>query len=100
MENLSNPPESEDVVVFKRSHFYSILVVFAFAAGILIGYLAWGRDVPVTQVVAAPAQAVPAAATVQPDTPSFTRYDIPTEGFPSIGPEDAEIVLVEFGDFQ
>jgi len=73
------------------------MVVFAFAAGILIGYLAWGRDVPVQQVVAAPAQAPAVAATAQ---PSFTRYDIPTEGFPSIGPEDAEIVLVEFGDFQ
>jgi len=97
MENLSNPPENEDVVVFKRSHFYSILVVFAFAAGILIGYLAWGRDVPVQQVVV---QSAPATAAAQPTTPSFTRYDIPTEGFPSIGPEDAEIVLVEFGDFQ
>ena len=100
MENLSNPPEDDDVVVFKRSHFYSILVVFAFAAGILIGYLAWGRDVPVQQVVAAPpAQATPDTA-AQPEEPSFSRYDIPTEGFPSIGPEDAEIVLVEFGDFQ
>lgn len=100
MENLSTPPESEDVVVFKRSHFYSVLVVFAFAAGILIGYLAWGRDVPVTQVVAAPAQSAPDAAAAQPAEPTFTRYDIPTEGFPSLGPEDAEIVLVEFGDFQ
>jgi len=96
MENMPNPPAEEDTIVFKRSHFYSVLVVFAFAAGILIGYLAWGRDVPVQQVVAAPAQ----VATAQPETPSFTRYDIPTEGFPSIGPEDAEIVLVEFGDFQ
>ena len=95
---MPTPPAEEDTIVFKRSHFYSILVVFAFAAGILIGYLAWGRDVPVQQVVAAPAQQ--AAVTAQPETPSFTRYDIPTEGFPSIGPEDAEIVLVEFGDFQ
>ena len=97
MENLPDPPENEDVVVFKRNHFYAIMVVFAFAAGILIGYIAWGRNVPVQQVVAVPAQAAAAAPTAQ---PSFTRYDIPTEGFPSLGPEDAEIVLVEFGDFQ
>ena len=100
MENQSNPSEDEDVVVFKRSHFYSIMVVFAFAAGILLGYLAWGRDVPVQQVVVAPEQAAPEPAVPQAEEPSFTRYDIPTEGFPSLGPEDAEIVLVEFSDYQ
>ena len=28
------------------------------------------------------------------------RYDIPVHGFPSIGPDDAPIVMVEFSDFQ
>jgi hypothetical protein len=75
---------SEETVTFKLSHFYSVLVVLAFAVGILVGYVAWGRDVPVT--AAAPAVAAaqqPSGPVVEaPVTqkPQFTRYDIPTEG--------------------
>ncbi len=32
--------------------------------------------------------------------PQFIRYDVPADGFPGIGPEDAPIVIVEFSDFQ
>ena len=101
MENMPDTPsESEDTITFKRSHFYSIMVVFAFAAGILVGYIAWGRSEPVQQVVAAPQQGQAPAEDAQPEEPSFARYEIPTEGYPSLGPEDAEIVLVEFSDYQ
>ena len=97
MEQTTTTPEQpDDTVVFKRSHFYSIMVVFAFAVGILVGYLAWGRGEPVPQqAAAAPAQAAEPA-----EETTYTRYDIPIEGFPSLGPEDAEIVLVEFSDYQ
>jgi protein-disulfide isomerase len=85
------------------SHFYSVLVVLAFAVGILVGYVAWGRDVPVA-VAAAPAAAQqPSGPVVEaPVTQEaqFTRYDIPTEGYPSLGPDNAKIVIVEFSDFQ
>jgi len=100
MEQTTTPPEQpDDAVVFKRSHFYSIMVVFAFAVGVLVGYLAWGRGGPVPQqAAAAPAQAQAQAPEAQNETP--TRYNIPSEGFPSLGPKDAEIVLVEFSDYQ
>lgn len=100
MEQTTTTPEQpDDTVVFKRSHFYSIMVVFAFAAGILVGYLAWGRSGPVPQqAAAAPAQAQQAAQPAEEAT--YTRYDIEIEGYPSLGPEDAEIVLVEFSDYQ
>lgn len=103
MEETSITPEQpDDTVVFKRGHFYSIMVVLAFAVGILVGYMAWGRGTPAQQVAAAPAQvqAPDAQAATPAEAPAFTRYDIPIEGYPSLGPEDAEIVLVEFSDYQ
>lgn len=87
MDNTNPPPET---ITFKRTHFYSVLVVLAFALGILVGYLAWGRD-----RAAAPSAAAPAA-----EQQTARRYDIPTKGYPSIGPRDAEITIVEFSDFQ
>jgi protein-disulfide isomerase len=100
-EALEQAPE--ETVTFKLSHFYSVLVVLAFAVGILVGYVAWGRDVPA--VVAAPVVAAkqPSGQVVEaPVTQEaqITRYDIPTEGYPSQGPDDAKIVIVEFSDFQ
>ena len=94
IENLD-----DSTVTFKKSHFYSVLVVLAFAVGILVGYVAWGRD---TAVAAAPAAAAavaqqPAAATA---APQYRRYEIPTDGYPSLGPDDAEIIIVEFSDYQ
>jgi protein-disulfide isomerase len=92
--------EPEDVVVFKRSHFYSVVTVLAFAVGVLVGYVAWGLGdadgVPQTTArVAGPIAEAPVTA-----EPQFTRYDIPSEGFPSIGPNDAPITIVEFSDYQ
>lgn len=96
MENAPSPTLSEDTVTFKRSHFYAVMTLFAFAAGMFVGYLVWGRTLP-----AQPAAGQPRAAEqAQPETPAYTRYKIPTDGFPSIGPEGAEIVIVEFSDFE
>ena len=106
MESTPIPPETpvenDNTVVFKRSHFYSVMVVFAFAAGILVGYMAWGRGDASAKTVAVPVQ-VPAqqAAAAEDEAPSApTRYNIPTDGYPSLGPDDAEIVIVEFSDYQ
>lgn len=90
MDQKISPTENNDSVTFKRSHLYSVLVVFAFAAGILVGYLAWGRG----------SGAAPTAAAGAPTQQAFRRYDIPTEGFPSTGPQNALITVVEFSDFQ
>jgi protein-disulfide isomerase len=91
-------PDAEEFITFKRSHFYSVLVVLAFAVGILVGYALWGRGAAVT----AAAPAAPAAPVAQQPTeePQYIRYDIPTEEFPSFGPGDAQITIVEFSDFQ
>lgn len=99
--------DPEEYVTFKRSHFYSILVVLAFSVGLLLGYVIWGSGTVATVAAPAaeqqPAAAQPsgqvAEAPVTPE-PQYTRYEIPTEGYPSLGPADAPITIVEFSDFQ
>ncbi len=88
--------KNDEVFAFKRNHFYAVLVVFAFSIGLIFGYLLWGRA-PVV-VAAQPNEAQPVVAATQPTR--YTRYDIPTAGFPSLGPADAPITIVEFSDFQ
>jgi protein-disulfide isomerase len=85
----------DETFTFKATHVYAVLVVLAFAVGILVGYVAWGRTPPTAAAAQQPA--APAAAT---GAPQYVRYKIPTDGFPSLGPANAPITLVEFGDFQ
>jgi protein-disulfide isomerase len=88
----------EETVTFKLSHFYSVLVVLAFAVGILVGYVAWGRTPQVIQVAQQPA--AQAGAQIPQPTPVPVIYNIETKGAPSLGPADAPIVIVEFSDYQ
>jgi protein-disulfide isomerase len=89
------PPEpaiqQEETFTFKATHVYAMLVVLAFAVGILVGYVAWGRS---------PAAPVAAPAVVATPTLEHVKYNIVTDGFPSEGPADAPITIVEFSDYQ
>jgi protein-disulfide isomerase len=96
-ELIPEPVEEpiEETFSFKATHFYAVLVVLAFSVGILIGYLTWGRTSSIPTVAAQP----PAVVADTP-APQYVRYKIPTDGYPSIGPADAPITIVEFSDFQ
>ncbi|MFZ5880259.1 MAG: DsbA family protein [Chloroflexota bacterium] len=90
MKDKPSPsPREKSTITLKRSQFYMILVVLAFGVGLLVGY-AWGSGTS----AAAPA-AVQQAATAIP-----RRVAVETEGYPSQGPADAPITIVEFSDFQ
>ena len=75
---------------FQRQIVYSLLIPVIFVLGIGSGYLLWGR----TPLASATPVAL-ATATVQ-----VRRYDVPVDDDPAIGPEDAAITIIEFGDFQ
>ena len=57
---------------------YGLLNVGIFAAGLFVGYLIWEYK----------------------PEPKPTIYNIETTGFPSLGPADAPVVIVEFSDYQ
>jgi protein-disulfide isomerase len=86
----------EGTLTFKATHFYAVMVVLAFAVGIIVGYVAWGRTPASTVAV----QVAPQAAAAATPTLEQVKYEIPVEGSPILGPDDAPITIVEFSDFQ
>ncbi len=86
------PPLKKNRIAAKeRDRFRLLLAAISFSFGLLLGYALWGGN---RQPASKPAEEIPAAKTQAP-----LRLDIPIEGFPSVGPSDAPIVLIEFSDF-
>ena len=105
-EDPQIPSIQEDTVTFKRSHFYAVLTVLAFAAGVLLGYVVWGMGSAGTSALSAqaasprtgPSNGVSEVPVTQ--QPQYTRYEIPTDNFYALGPADAPITIVEFSDYE
>jgi hypothetical protein len=104
VEDSNAPTQWGDTVTFKRSHFYSVLVVLAFATGLLVGYTVWGFGTtgePVQASQAANQSSGPVIeAPVATEELQYVRYDVFSEDAYAFGPEDAPNTIVEFGDFQ
>ena len=104
----------EDTVTFKRSNLYivllimyAVLVPLVLTAGLGAGYLIWGQDTGSSNTNAAQPelddaqQAAVPVETGAPDVPrEITRYDIPIDDDPILGPEDAPITIIEFSDYE
>jgi protein-disulfide isomerase len=72
--------------------------------GVGIGYLLWGRAALQAQALAAQPTATAAAEATAPaaaTTPqAVRRYDVPVDDDPVLGPDTAEITLIEFSDYE
>jgi protein-disulfide isomerase len=103
---ISNPPEI--TITFRRVHLFVFIIPLTFILGIGLGYLLWGRA-PAASAEQASATGAPAAA-VSPEgqqeaaeptaVPQVTRYDVPVDDDPALGPSAAPITIVEFSDFE
>lgn len=76
-------PSSPDHIVIRRSHLYLALLPISFGIGIAYGYLLWGRS--------SSAEGTFSNAAV--------RVEVDPGDNPALGPLDAPIELIEFGDF-
>jgi protein-disulfide isomerase len=65
----------------------AVPILAAFVVGIGLGYVLWGRE-------AAVPTSGPATPTAEP-----SRFDVSVDDDPAIGPSDAPVTLIEFGDY-
>ena len=101
---LSKSVLAEDTITFKRSHFYPVLTVLAFAVGILLGYVVWGDGLTERSAHKLPRQpAIRPAVVEAPVTAAAAIHPLryPHRGIPMPSvPTDAPITIVEFSDYQ
>jgi protein-disulfide isomerase len=105
-QETSSESSSDPVAVIPRETFnYVVIAVVFLALGLVIGVVAYDRIVRtqsedlIKRSVAAAVAALPASDSVAAADPN-ARYTVSTDGQPSLGPADAPIVMVEFGDFR
>ncbi len=107
MNNDLTPPEEQTVddelITFtlrRPTLWISIFIPLAFAFGLGIGYLAWGRGMA-GQSAQQAAQPKAQAGAEQEAQTTPQRYDIPIgENDPSRGPTDAAVTIIEFSDYE
>lgn len=101
------PAESPAVVVIPRVMFnYAIIAVVCLVVGAVVGMVVFDRvsqqdraatDALINRAVATAVAALPRETVAEADPNA--RRSVSVENRPSLGPADAPIVMVEFGDF-
>jgi protein-disulfide isomerase len=99
------PEKADNTITFKRSHLYAVLLPLAFVAGLSVGFIFWGRSSGTPPQTAAAPQTNSAAsaaseANASQQSQKVTRYDIPIDDDPILGPENAPITIIEFSDYE
>lgn len=93
----------------RKIHLFLTLPVITFVGGIAVGFLFWGQGctLSVVNVEDPPANAAslnqgrPWQQPQQVQIPQdVTRYDVPIDDDPTLGPEDAPITMIEFSDYE
>ena len=92
-KNQGNQVVDDDMMVFKRSYVYAILLPLAFLLGLASGFLLWGKE------GTTPTASVPTVTTAPVVQTTPQRFDVSADDDPYLGPEDASVVIIEFSDF-
>lgn len=103
------PTPQSPVVVIPRVMFnYAVIAVVCLIVGAVVGMVTYDRvskssaatnEELINKAVATVVAALPQPTAPPPTVDPNIRYNVSIEGQPSIGPLDAPIVMVEFGDF-
>lgn len=105
----------DELIHIKRTTVNYVLIGFSFfVIGLVIGFLGYDRfaannrteneallsAAASTFVASVPTSGAVAGPTARPTLDPSVRYDVVPAGNPAIGPEDAPITMIEFGDFR
>ncbi len=93
---MANKKKLPDQQPFTDTLFY-LLIVVAFAAGLLAGFLIWGQQ---SNADTAAVESEAAANVGPTPTQQIVRYQVSVDDDPSLGPDDAPITIIEFSDYQ
>lgn len=90
------PPDAQSIHLTRAERSYARraslltwLIPAAFLLGIGVGYLLWGGKIENS-----------AQTAVKDEATGTTRYDVPVDDDPSMGPTDAPVTIIEFSDYQ